>query len=140
MTLLQNQVQDTEYAEGDTIDIPDVDIKVLKEFVEYCYVREVSSKMVREYALETMVLAKRLKVLPLVNALIALLPLIVTLAYALDLIVKSSESDCEIREPIQKYCLDFIRINLENFNHDTLVERLPGNNMLLLLNATYPYP
>lgn len=136
---LQNQFQNSNYAKGDVIHIPDVSIEVLKEFVEYCYVREVSTKMVSKYPLETILIAKRLKFLSLVEAMIRLLPLIVTSTNAVDLIVKSGESDCEIREPVQRYCLDFIRINFHEFDYATLVEQLPREALILFLSEHHPY-
>ena len=106
---------------------------MLKELAEYCYVCEVSTKMVQECPFETILLAKRLKLLPLVKAMIRLLPLIVTSTNALDLIVKSNESDSEIREPVQRYCSVFIRNTFQEFDHDKLVEQLPIEALILYL-------
>ena len=112
----------------------------MKELVEYCYVREVSKNMVREFPFETIQLAKRLKFIPLVEAMMRLLPLIVTPTDAVDLIVKSNESDSDFREPIQRYCLDFIRINFQDFNHTSLAEQLPRKVLILFLSENNPYP
>ena len=78
--------------------------------------------------------------LPLVEAMIRLLPLIVTPTNALDLIVESSESDSDIHEPIQRYCLDFIRKNFHEFDRATLVEQLPREALILLFGEYHPYP
>ena len=115
-------------------------LEVVEELVEYCYVREVSKKMVREFPFETIQLAKRLKFLPLVEAMMRLLPLIVTPTNAVDLILKSYESDDDFREPIQRYCLDFIRINFHEFNHATLAEKLPREALVIFLRENNPYP
>lgn len=87
---MQNQNQPSYHGKGTIIDVSTFRYEVVDDLAEYCYVREISSKMVEEYPFETIVLAGRFSMHLLEKAMITLLPLIVSRSNVLELI-KSSE-------------------------------------------------
>lgn len=141
LLVLQSQIQDPKFAkeEASIINIPRFNIAVVREFVEYGYVRQVSTNMVHKYPLETLALAKRFHVTSLENAIQTMKPMIVTYASVVDLFVKSSKA-CYHDNPFQFVCLDFIVDKFHCLDHEEIVKRIPKTLLSVLLQRLHPFP